>query len=146
MFQASYKYLLPVYRFILQLTKPQLSSAFSRISFSPKSPLLDLLNFASSSFFSCAIANSFSSVSRLELGFSILVRLLFEYSTQSDGSGTRCSERLHDEGKEGSAEARASKGGHSQVRDPGRGFHGALRCALYVIWTKHIVALQQQLK
>jgi hypothetical protein len=82
----------------------------------------------------------------LELGFSILVRLLFEYSTQSDGSGTRCSERQHDEAKEGSAEARASEGGHSQVRDPGRGFHGALGCALYVISTKHIMALQQQLK
>jgi hypothetical protein len=82
----------------------------------------------------------------LELGFSLLVHLLFANSTQSDGSGTRCSERQHDEAKEGSAKARASEGGHSQVRDAGRGFHGALRCALYVISTKHIVVLQQQLK
>jgi hypothetical protein len=122
----------------------KLSSAFSYIFFSPKSPLLDLLNFESSSFFLLLLQNSFSSVSRLELCFSL--HLLFEYSTQSDGSGTRCSVRQHDEAKEGSAEARASEGGHSQVRDPGRGFHGALRCALYVISTKHIMALQQQLK
>ena len=41
-----YKYLLPVYRFIPQLTYNKLSSAFSHI-FSPQSPVHDLLNFAS---------------------------------------------------------------------------------------------------
>lgn len=146
MFQASYKYLLPVYRFILQLTNPPAQLSLLPHLLLSQISTTRLVQFRKLFLLSCAIANSFSSVSRLELGFSLLVHLLFEYSTQSDGSGTRCSERLHDEGKEGSAEARASEGGHSQVRDPGRGFHGALRCALYVIWTKHIVALQQQLK
>ena len=78
--------------------------------------------------------------------WKFLVLCIFANWTQSDGSGTHCSVRQHDEAKEGSAKARASEGGHSQVRDAGRGFHGAVRCALYVIWTKHIVVLQQQLK
>ena len=79
MFQASYKYLLPVYRFILQLTKPQLSSAFSRISFSPKSPLLDLLNFASSSFFLVLLQIP----SPLYLAWSSALAFLFIFSSNT---------------------------------------------------------------
>ena len=142
---TSFKSLLPVYRFIPQFTSP------AQLSLHPHLLLFEisttrLAQLRKLFLLTSAIANSFSSVSRLELRLSLLVHLLFAISTQSDGSGTRCSERQHDEAKEGSAKARASEGGHSQVRDAGRGFDGPLRCALYVISTKHIVALQQQLK